>query len=163
MTVSTVSESRMTLAVEVQYTVDADGLPSTNQLHDWALAAWRDARQDVEVVVRVTGEAESRRLNNEYRGRDHATNVLSFPYDPLPELDLFHVGDLVICAPVVQREADEQHKAADAHWAHMVVHGMLHLQGFDHVDDADAAVMEAAETEILTGLGFPAPYDDETL
>lgn len=151
----------MTLAVEVQFAVAAGDLPGKARLVDWARAAWRDRQDRAEVVVRVTGEDESRRLNHEYRGRDKATNVLSFPYEPVPELDLHHVGDLVICAPVVVREADEQGKSAEAHWAHMVVHGMLHLQGYDHVVDGDAVAMEAVETEILAGLGFPAPYGDK--
>jgi probable rRNA maturation factor len=149
------------LAVEVQLAVDAAQLPSRRQLGDWARAAWRGGDRDAEVVVRVAGEAESRRLNREYRGRDRATNVLSFPYEALPGLARHHIGDLVICAPVVAREADEQGKSHAAHWAHMVVHGMLHLQGFDHESDAQADEMEALEAEILTGLGFPAPYADE--
>lgn len=153
----------MALAVEVQFAVQAPDLPAAAQLRAWAEAAWREPDQDAEVVVRVTGEAESRRLNHDFRGRDRATNVLSFPYDPVPELDLDHVGDLVLCAPVVAREAREQGKAPAAHWAHMVVHGMLHLQGYDHEDDAGAAEMERIETVILAGLGYPDPYaDDET-
>ena len=151
----------MGLAVEVQLAVDRAGLPSRGQLADWARAAWRGPAADAEVVVRVVGEAEGRRLNREYRGRDNATNVLSFAYEALPELGLHHIGDLVLCAPVVAREADAQGKSHAAHWAHMVVHGMLHLQGFDHETEVQAGAMEALETEILTGLGFPAPYADE--
>lgn len=151
----------MALAVEVQLAVKAAGLPSRRQLQDWARAAWRDPDQHAEVVVRITDEAESRQLNREFRGKDSPTNVLSFPYEPIPELDLDHVGDLVLCAPVVAREAHEQGKQSTAHWAHMVVHGMLHLQGFDHETDVQADVMEALETNILTGLGYPAPYEDE--
>jgi probable rRNA maturation factor len=152
----------MTLAVEVQIAAADASLPSQRQLSDWALAAWQEEGvRDAEVVVRVTDEAESRRLNHEFRGRDNATNVLSFPFDPVPEIDLDHVGDLVICAPVVAREAVEQGKQADAHWAHMVVHGMLHLQGYDHETDEQAAEMETLETQVLTGLGYPAPYAEE--
>jgi len=149
------------LAVEVQLATRGESLPARTQLMRWARAAWRDAAQDAEVVVRVTGEAESRRLNRDYRGKDRPTNVLSFPFEPVAGIDLEHLGDLVICAPVVAREAVEQGKPAEAHWAHMVVHGMLHLQGFDHETDADAAEMEALETEILAGLGYPAPYADD--
>jgi probable rRNA maturation factor len=148
----------MGLAVDVQWAVEEPSLPSEKQLAAWARAAWRDGVRDAEVVLRVCGEAESRRLNHEYRGRDSATNVLSFPFEPLPQIGLSHVGDLLICAPVVAREAREQGKPPDAHWAHMVVHGMLHLQGFDHETDAQADAMETLETEILTGLGFAAPY-----
>ena len=151
----------MALAVEVQLATQTPGLPSEKQLRDWATAAWLDELQDAEVVVRVSDEAESRALNHEYRGKDSATNVLSFPFDPVPQLELNHIGDLVICATVVQREAREQGKAAEAHWAHMVVHGMLHLQGYDHETDPQAEGMEALETDILTGLGYPAPYADE--
>lgn len=146
------------LAVEVQYAVEGASLPSPAQLGDWAQAAWRDDSRNAEVVIRVAGEAESRRLNHEFRGRDSATNVLSFPYDPLPEIDLDHVGDLVICAAVVEREAVEQGKPPLAHWAHMVVHGVLHLQGFDHASDRQAEEMESLETKILDRLGYPPPY-----
>jgi len=149
------------LAVEVQLAVKGDSLPSRGVLRDWARAAWRDSARDAEVVIRVADESESRQLNHEYRRKDRATNVLSFPYEPVPEIDLDHIGDLLICAPVVEREAVEQHKHPHAHWAHMVVHGMLHLQGFDHVSEAQAREMEALETTILRGLGFPAPYEAE--
>ena len=151
------------LGVEVQRAGAGGGVPSTRLLKDWARAAWRAEARSADVVVRITGERESRRLNRDYRGKDRPTNVLSFASEPLPGIGDSHVGDLVICAPVVLREAAEQGKSPEAHWAHMVVHGMLHLQGHDHENDADAAAMEALETEILTGLGFPAPYaDDET-
>ena len=151
----------MTLAVDVQIVAEDASLPSQQQLSDWAYAAWQDGARQAEVVVRVTDQAESRQLNHEFRGRDRATNVLSFPFDPVPEIDLNHVGDLVICAPVGAREAIDQGKQAEAHWAHMVVHGMLHLQGYDHETDVQAAEMETLETEILTGLGYPAPYADD--
>ncbi len=154
----------MVLAVEVQVATDPDAIPATADLERWARAAWQDAASDAEVVVRVTDEAESRQLNRDFRGKDTPTNVLSFPYEPLPEIALNHVGDLVLCAAVVQREAQEQGKTAAAHWAHMVVHGMLHLQGYDHQTDTEAEEMERLETRILQGLGYPAPYvDDETL
>lgn len=151
----------MALAVEVQFAVATPDLPSAEQLRGWAEAAWRDPGHEAEVVVRITGEDESRRLNHDFRGRDRATNVLSFPYDPVPELDLDHVGDLVLCAPVVAREAQEQGKVPAAHWAHMVVHGMLHLQGYDHEDDAEAAEMERLEAAVLAGLGYTDPYADD--
>ena len=150
------------LSVEVQLVAGAAVLPTEQQLGDWARAAWQDGGQDADVVIRVTDEAESRRLNHEYRGKAKATNVLSFPFDPVPEIGLFHLGDLLICAPVVEREAVDQGKRPEAHWAHMVVHGMLHLQGYDHVTDAQATEMEALETRILDGLGFPLPYGAES-
>jgi probable rRNA maturation factor len=110
-----------------------------------------------EVTVRFVDEAEGRELNARYRGKDTPTNVLSFPYAPPPEM----AGDLVVCAPVVLREAAEQGKAPEAHFAHLIVHGMLHLQGYDHESDADTASMEQKEREILAVLGYPDPYASE--
>jgi probable rRNA maturation factor len=151
----------MTLEVDVQLAVDNGGLPSTAAITGWAHAAWQGAEDPADVVVRITGEEESHRLNLEYRGMNRPTNVLSFPFDPVPEIDFHHVGDLVICAPIVVREAQEQGKPVEAHWAHMVVHGMLHLQGFDHVRPQEADEMEALETSILIRLGYSAPYPDD--
>jgi probable rRNA maturation factor len=153
----------MGLGVEVQLATEQADVPAESRLCDWARVAWRDPDRDAEVVVRVCDEAESRRLNREYRGKDGPTNVLSFPYEAVPGMVRHHVGDLVICAPVVAREAAEQGKAGEAHWAHMVVHGMLHLQGYDHEGETEALEMEALETEILKGLGFPAPYENEEM
>ena len=104
---------------------------------------------------------EGQSLNHTYRGKDYATNVLSFPADLPPELDLPLLGDLVVCAPVVAREATEQHKQLNAHWAHMVIHGCLHLLGYDHIDDAEADEMEALERELLAQLGIADPYLDD--
>lgn len=147
----------MGLEVSVQYASAQGDLPRAEQLRDWAAAAWRGTA-DGEVVVRICDEEESRRLNQAFRRKDKPTNVLSFPYDRQPEIDVHHIGDLLICAPVVAREAAQQGKGGAAHWAHMVVHGMLHLQGFDHETDAEAQGMESLETGILNALGFPAPY-----
>ncbi len=117
------------------------------------------------MVVRIVSEAESQELNRAYRDKDYPTNVLSFPYDPAPlpldedeadEID--YLGDLVICLPVMEREAAEQGKTPTQHWAHLLVHGLLHLQGYDHITDSDAEEMEALETDILGKLGFPDPY-----
>lgn len=149
------------LDVEIQLQAATDGIPQESQLIAWARAGWRGPGDDAGVVLRVTDEAESRQLNHDYRGMDKPTNVLSFPFEPIPQIELRHIGDLVICAPVVAREAREQGKTAAAHWAHMVVHGMLHLQGYDHETDDQAVAMETLETDILTGLGFPAPYTDD--
>ncbi|MDR0564098.1 MAG: rRNA maturation RNase YbeY [Azoarcus sp.] len=141
---------------------DRDNAPKKHQIRRWAQAALLN---NVEVTVRLVGEVEGRALNKNYRGKDYATNVLTFAYggkkdvktetaekrDPM-------IGDLVLCVPVVVREAGEQGKALDAHFAHLVVHGMLHLQGFDHKKKADAAEMEAREREILGALGYADPY-----
>ena len=120
---------------------------------------------DAEITVRIVGAEEGQQLNRDYRKKDYATNVLTFAYDegedmPLPE-GLPLMGDLVLCRQVVEREAAEQGKALDAHYAHLSVHGMLHLQGFDHEDDAEAEEMEAHEREILAALGYPDPYAGE--
>ena len=110
-----------------------------------------------EVTIRLVNPDEGRTLNNEYRGKDYATNVLSFPYGNKPVV----TGDLVICPAVVANEAAEQNKPLDAHYAHLTVHGMLHLQGWDHDNDADAEAMENEEKEILSALGYPDPYAGE--
>ena len=165
MSSTTVNRMRqMSVAVEVQLALRDTDVPDTDRIGDWVRAAWLAPEQDAEVVVRVTDEAESRQLNHDYRGKDRPTNVLSFPFGPPPPgIDLRLVGDLLICAPVVAREARQQGKSTEAHWAHMVVHGMLHLQGYDHQTDEQAGSMELLETEILAGLGYPAPYVDETI
>lgn len=119
-----------------------------------ALADWPEA----EITLRLVDAAESRALNHTWRGKDRPTNVLSFPAGADPELSGGHIGDLVLCVPVIAAEAAGQGKPPAAHWAHMVVHGMLHLLGHDHICDKDAAVMEAREIELLAGLGFPDPY-----
>lgn len=138
-----------------------DEVPEPPSLRAWAEKALaRLAITEAELAIRLVDEAESAGLNGHYRHKDGATNVLSFPADLPPEVDLPLLGDIVICAPVVAREAGEQGKAAEAHWAHMVIHGTLHLLGYDHVDAGEAAVMENLETDILTGLGFPPPYGE---
>ena len=120
------------------------------------VARWiRDALEaPAEITVRVVGEAEGRTLNHDFRKQDHATNVLTFDYQRAPVV----VADLVLCAPVIEREAGEQRKPLDAHYAHLLVHGALHAQGFDHERAADAKKMEAREVELLAALGYPNPY-----
>ena len=137
----------MTLAV--QRASRASHIPSDATLRKWARATGLEGR----ITVRYVGEAESRRLNREFRGKDYATNVLSFPYAMKP-LE----GDVVICAPVVSREAKAQGKSRRAHHAHMLVHGLLHLAGFDHEKERDAGKMESRERRILARLGFADPY-----
>ena len=146
------------MEIEVQYESASPGLPDEARIREWASAALLEPR-DCTLVVRVVDETESAELNAGYRGKPGPTNVLSFPFEAPPGIDVDHLGDLVICAPVVAREAGEQGKPAEAHWAHMLVHGMLHLQGYDHLQDAEAAEMEALETEILARLGYPNPYE----
>ena len=140
------------LNLSVQYACNAEGLPSRTEVRAWARAALAGGAQ---VTIRYVDAEEGRALNRDYRGKDYATNVLSFAY----ETDPLTVGDLVICAPVVAEEAVAQGKPLHAHHAHLVVHGMLHLQGYDHeISAADAEVMEQEEREILAGLGFADPY-----
>lgn len=148
------------LTLDVQRACDAPGTPSTDSLTAWATAALSGHRDQAEMTIRIVDEAEGAELNLTYRGKSGPTNVLSFPFEAPPGIDgLELMGDLVVCAPVVEREAVQQGKALAAHWAHMVVHGTLHLLGYDHLTDGQAAQMEALETDILLRLGFSAPYE----
>lgn len=137
------------------------GLPTAEQIEQWATAAVQPQTDEVEMTVRIVDEAESHELNLNYRGKDRPTNVLSFPFECPDEVELPLLGDLVICRQVVEREAQEQDKPLMAHWAHMVVHGSLHLLGYDHIEDDEAEEMESLETQIMTGLGFADPYLSE--
>ncbi len=141
--------------IVIQRGVSAKGVPAARSLRRFVRAALkRPIRQPSDITLRIVSEAESRALNHRYRGKNKSTNVLAFPYQSRPLLR----GDLVICASVVNREAREQHKLSSAHWAHMVVHGVLHLIGHDHIKSSDARVMEAKERAILARLSFPDPY-----
>ena len=137
------------------------GLPTAEQIEQWATAVVQPQSDEVEMTVRIVDEAESHELNLNYRGKDRPTNVLSFPFECPDEVELPLLGDLVICRQVVEREAQEQDKPVMAHWAHMVVHGSLHLLGYDHIEDDEAEEMESLETQIMTGLGFADPYLSE--
>lgn len=144
------------LSLAVQYAVSNKALPTRAELRRWAIAA---LKQDVLATLRIVGEAEGRQLNHDFRAKDYATNVLTFVYGEDPETGAL-TGDIVLCAPVVAREAKEQKKPLSAHYAHLVVHGFLHLQGFDHEIERDATVMEALESFIIQSLGFPDPYNE---
>lgn len=149
------------LDMVIQNQQKAIKLPSQQDLQKWAAAALSND-DEVQVTLRVVDADESQALNKEYRQKDKATNVLSFPMD-MPEeflqvLEMNLLGDLVVCASIVEQEAAQQNKTKDAHWAHMLVHGMLHLQGYDHIDDEEAEQMEALEIQILKQLGFENPY-----
>ena len=149
------------LAVAVQDVSRVTGVPSAMQMRKWARAAFR-ANKRGELTLRIVGARESAQLNERYRGKHGPTNVLSFAAElPAPSArgaELLPVGDLVICAAVVAREAREQRKSLAAHWAHMIVHGALHLQGYDHETAQEAIAMEARERRLLARLGFPDPY-----
>lgn len=147
--------------IDIETNTSSQKLPPVAALESWISAALKSQKLDeAEVSLYIVDEAESQELNSQYRGKDKPTNVLSFPADIPEEVGIPLLGDLVVCAPVVEREAQEQGKTLEAHWAHMLVHGSLHLLGYDHIEDDEAGVMEALETEIITGLGFPAPYQD---
>lgn len=136
----------------------SEGLPTENDFQQWLEAVLPQFQEESEVTIRIVDEAESQALNLTYRSKDKSTNVLSFPFEAPPGMELPLLGDLVICRQVVEKEALEQNKALNAHWAHMVVHGSLHLLGYDHIVDEEAEEMEAIEIEIMQSLGHPDPY-----
>jgi probable rRNA maturation factor len=143
------------LSLTVQYASAARGLPTRAQLRRWVKAA---LQRDVDITLRIVDETEGRRLNRDYRGRDYATNVLTFGYDDAASRSAPLQGDVVICAPVAAREAAAQHKDLLAHYAHLAIHATLHLQGYDHEQDAEAAAMERLETALMLKLHYPDPY-----
>jgi probable rRNA maturation factor len=147
--------------IDIQINSNSRTIPSAENIKNWVSAALHsDELGAAEVSVYICDEAESQALNLQYRSKNKPTNVLSFPADIPEEVGVALLGDLVICAPVVEKEAQDQAKNIDAHWAHMLVHGTLHLLGYDHIDDADAGVMESLETHIMTKMHFPAPYTE---
>ncbi|UNH24881.1 rRNA maturation RNase YbeY [Moellerella wisconsensis] len=137
---------------------DLTGLPDEALFQRWLDAVLPQFQPESEVTIRIVDDAESHQLNLAYRGKDKSTNVLSFPFEAPPEIELPLLGDLIICRQVVELEAKEQQKTAEEHWAHMVVHGCLHLLGYDHIEDEEAEEMESLETEILAQLGYSDPY-----
>lgn len=139
------------LSLAVQYAVKPDAVPTRHQFRKWAMAA---LECDAEIALRIVDSEEGRDLNRDYRGKDYATNVLTFPLDDDPML----MGDIVLCAPVIEKEAGEQGKSLEAHYAHLTVHGILHMQGYDHETDKDTILMETLESQIVTKLGYAAPY-----
>lgn len=147
--------------VDVDNACNADNVPDDEHFVCWVTAALNSVRTRAEVAIRIVDETESAALNAQYRHKNTATNVLSFPSDLPEDCEPPILGDLAICAAVVAREADEQQKPLAAHWAHMVIHGSLHLLGFDHIEDADAEIMETREIAILHTLGFANPYVTE--
>ena len=153
------------LEVVINYAVPRAGIPSAASFRKWVAAALHSRIRQADLAIRIVGQDEGRALNRHYRGKDYATNVLSFPAERpegLPEGIKFPLlGDLVICAAVVAREAHEQNKPLVAHYAHLTVHGALHLLGWDHEDDRDAECMEQLERDILATLGVADPYPDE--
>ncbi|MFM9835916.1 MAG: rRNA maturation RNase YbeY [Methylophilaceae bacterium] len=139
------------LKIATQYASTLANLPTPNQLRKWAKAA---LRVDTEVTIRIVDEEEGRALNSQFRGKDYATNVLTFPLSEEPHL----MGDIVLCAPIVEVEAKAQNKPLESHYAHLTVHGILHLHGYDHQIDEQAGLMESIEVTTLLQLGYPNPY-----
>lgn len=151
----------MTFQIDVENNSQSQHIPTAEKIEHWISAALASQQlTEAEVSVYIVDEAESQELNSQYRHKDKPTNVLSFPADLPEEIEIPLLGDLVVCAPVVEREAQEQGKTLDAHWAHMLVHGTLHLLGFDHIDDVEAELMEALETQLITAMDYPAPYTE---
>ena len=146
--------------VTIQYTIKKIDLPSQSQLKRWSKQVLKLKTTAAELNIRIVDTTEMTELNTQYRHKPSSTNVLSFPFDMPEEIEdeIPFLGDIVICAEVVNQEALQQNKSKEAHWAHMVVHGTLHLLGYDHETDADAAIMEPQEITILQSLGFPNPY-----
>jgi probable rRNA maturation factor len=153
-----VSEPGVSLSLQVDEGLKQ--IPESRQFERWAAAALQPGSVP-DLSIRIVDEPESRELNHAYREKDYATNVLSFPFEAPAGIPIEYLGDLVICAPVVEREAEEQGKTLESHWAHMVVHGVLHLQGYDHIEEAEAEQMEALEKHIMARLGYDNPYQDE--
>ncbi len=149
----------MNINLDVLAEVDTPGLPDHDLVEKWVAAALEGyPGEEVDLSVRIVDEAEMTVLNREFRGKDGPTNVLSFAAQAMPGVDHRILGDIAVCAPVVQEEAVLQHKKPEAHWAHMVIHGVLHLCGYDHIRDQDAGRMESRETELLTRLGYADPW-----
>lgn len=145
--------------IDIQYAVTGGGIPTAETIRAHVRHALKAAAaEDAELTVRVVDAAEITALNSEYRGKQGATNVLSFPYEPLPGVNSALIGDVVICAPVVAAEAIAQDKPLEAHWAHIVIHGVLHLLGHDHREETGALAMEDLERRLLAALGYADPY-----
>ncbi|MFV0576117.1 MAG: rRNA maturation RNase YbeY [Vibrio sp.] len=152
----------MSIELDLQIAVEnTESLPSSEQFSQWLESAITLFQPQAEVTIRIVEPEESQQLNRDYRGKDKPTNVLSFPFEAPPGIEIDLLGDLIICKQVVEDEAKEQNKPLVAHWAHMVVHGSLHLLGYDHIEDEEAEEMEGIETEIMQKLGFEDPYISE--
>ncbi len=150
----------MAIQIDLQNDNELTGVPAGIDFLPWIEASLQQSYGNFEQTVRIVDKSESQNLNAHYRSKNEPTNILSFPAD-VPHIEYRCLGDLVICAPLVATEAEQQQKSVKAHWAHLVVHGMLHLQGFNHEHDVDANKMEALEVEILSTLGYSNPYNSE--
>ena len=159
----------MKIDLDVQYSdVDERGLPHAAQFHEWAVCALEEAGvedtgSELGIVVRVVGTSEMLSLNHQFRNKAKVTNVLSFPFEAIAGIDYEHLGDIVICAQVVEDESKDQGKEIVAHWAHLLIHGILHLLGLDHIEDEEAKEMEALERRIMGVLNYRDPYESPGL
>lgn len=148
--------------IDIQRIFESPNQPSDTQLELWVNTVLSNLNEDVELTIRIVNETESAQLNETYRHKKGSTNILSFPFDVPDEVELNLLGDLVICAPVLEREAIEQNKLLHHHWAHIVIHGTLHLLGYDHIEDKEAQEMENKEIEFLQTLSISNPYETDT-
>ena len=147
--------------LDLQIATDHPGIPTADLFQQWIDTVLENQGLEAqELTIRVVDEEESRELNHQYRDKDKSTNVLSFPFEAPPGIEMNLLGDLVVCAQVVEKEAKEQNKPLSHHWAHMIVHGTLHLLGFDHIEDAQAEEMERLEIALLAKLDIDDPYQD---
>jgi len=136
-----------------------ENLPTEAQINQWLNVILPPFMPNAELTIRIVDQAESQQLNHTYRQKNNPTNVLSFPFESPVEMETPLLGDLIICKQIIEQEAQEQHKSLTSHWAHMIVHGCLHLLGYDHIDDDEAEEMEGLEIEIMAELGFSNPYE----
>ncbi|MGB0466111.1 MAG: rRNA maturation RNase YbeY [Pontibacterium sp.] len=148
----------MSYSIELQRETNSDKLPTDTQFEHWVSTALQGRKAEAELCIRLVDVEESQALNLQYRGKDKPTNVLSFPFEVPEDIPLNLLGDLVICAEVVKQEALDQQKPLEHHWAHMVIHGTLHLLGYDHINDDDAEEMEQLERDLLAQLHISDPY-----
>lgn len=155
----------MSVTLDLQLAcTDVEHLPTEANFQRWVDGVVPSFQEEAELTIRLVDEAESHELNLTYRGKDRPTNVLSFPFECPPEIEDFPLlGDLVICRQVVEREAEEQKKTVEEHWAHMVVHGCLHLLGYDHIEDDEAEEMESLEIQFMEAMGYANPYQDDEI
>ncbi|MBQ4891478.1 rRNA maturation RNase YbeY [Shewanella sp. MMG014] len=158
---SSEKSTKLELDVDLQIAVnDPQAIPTQEAFELWVRTAIGNTMAQAELTIRIVENTESQQLNHTYRGKDKPTNVLSFPFDAPPGVELPLLGDLIIAAEVVELEAKQQNKPLVAHWAHMVIHGCLHLLGYDHIIDSEAEEMESLETQLIEGLGFSNPYKE---
>ncbi|MCC4833651.1 rRNA maturation RNase YbeY [Shewanella sp. 1_MG-2023] len=161
MTLNSDVASKLDLELDLQIAVDdPQQLPTQDEFELWVKTALGNTMETAELTIRIVENSESQQLNHTYRGKDKPTNVLSFPFEAPPGIELPLLGDLIIAAEVVELEAKQQNKPLIAHWAHMVIHGCLHLLGYDHIIDNEAEEMESLETQLIEGLGFSNPYKE---